>query len=172
MMLREAGIPTVFAGAAKVFASTTSGGVGAYTQGIRWEGGRLESARVWVPRLLVAMFKRRDPGLLTTVFDLLTLPLSASLGLLCVGSALGLVLASTGAVPRGSVIPWLVGLGALPIYFVLALVSARVPPRSYRALTAVPYFLGLKLRVYTRLLRGVESGWVRTQRPAEKRAQG
>jgi hypothetical protein len=51
---------------------------------------------------------------------------------------------------------------------VIALVSARQPLRSYLALAAVPYFFLLKLRVYVRLLQGFDSGWVRTQRPAEK----
>lgn len=172
MTLREAGIPTVFAGAAKVYASTTSGGLGAYTQGVRWEGGRFESTRVWTPRLLAAAFKRRDAGLLTTVLDLLMPPLAATFGVLLVGTSVGLALLLVHAIPAAPVIPWLVGLGAIPIYVVVALLSARVPLRSYVALAAVPYFMWLKVRVYAHLLSGAESAWVRTQRPAEKRAQG
>ncbi|HEY8952810.1 MAG TPA: glycosyltransferase family 2 protein, partial [Candidatus Dormibacteraeota bacterium] len=82
MILREAGIATAFAPAAKAYASTTSGGSGAYTQGIRWEGGRFRIMRAWIPRLLVTAIKRRDLGLLSTVVDLAMLPLSACFAVL------------------------------------------------------------------------------------------
>ena len=168
LTLREAGIATAFAPAAKVYASTTSGGSGAYTQGIRWEGGRFQMMATGIPRLLRAAVRRRDLRLLSTVLDVAMLPLSAALAALTLGAGAALLLLWLGVIPIWAVVPWLVGLLALPLYVVIALVSARQPLRSYLALAAVPYFFLLKLRVYLRLLQGFEPGWVRTQRPAEK----
>jgi cellulose synthase/poly-beta-1,6-N-acetylglucosamine synthase-like glycosyltransferase len=168
LTLREAGIATAFAPAAKVYASTTSGGSGAYTQGIRWEGGRFQMMATGIPRLLRAAARRRDLRLLSTVLDVAMLPLSAALAALTLGSGAALLVFWLGVIPIWPVVPWLVGLFALPLYVVIALVSARQPLRSYLALAAVPYFFLLKLRVYVRLLQGFDSGWVRTQRPAEK----
>lgn len=168
LTLREAGIATAFAPAAKVYASTTSGGSGAYTQGIRWEGGRFQMMATGIPRLLRAAVRRRDLRLLSTVLDVAMLPLSAALAALTLGVGGAVLLLWLGVIPIWAVVPWLVGLLALPLYVVVALVSARQPLRSYLALAAVPYFFLLKLRVYLRLLQGLDSGWVRTQRPAEK----
>ncbi len=168
MILREAGIATTFAPAAKAYASTTSGGSGAYTQGVRWEGGRFQNMRTWIPRLLVIAVKRRDLGLLSTVVDLAMLPLSACFAVLSLGGAAAVLLLWLGLIPSWSALPWLVGLAALPVYVLIAFVSARLSLRSYLALAAVPYFLLLKLRVYARLLSGFDSSWVRTERPAEK----
>jgi 1,2-diacylglycerol 3-beta-glucosyltransferase len=170
LILREAGIATAFAPAAKVFASTTSRGSGAYTQGIRWDGGRFQMMREWIPRLLAGVIKRRDIGLLSSLIDLAMLPLSASLVLLSLGATVALLLIWRGAIPFWPALPWLAGLAALPLYVLIAFISARLPLRSYLALMAVPYFLVLKLRVYARLIRGLDSGWVRTERPAEKAA--
>jgi cellulose synthase/poly-beta-1,6-N-acetylglucosamine synthase-like glycosyltransferase len=168
LTLREAGIATAFAPAAKVYASTTSGGSGAYTQGIRWEGGRFQMMRSGIPRLLRAAVRRRDLGLLSTVLDIAMLPLSAAFAVLSLGTAAALFLLWLGVIPLWPAIPWLVGLIAIPSYVVAALASARLPLRSYLALAALPYFFLLKLRVYVRLVHGFDSGWVRTQRPAEK----
>ncbi len=168
LTLQEAGIATAFAPAAKVYASTTSGGLGAYTQGIRWEGGRFQMMRSGIPRLLVAAVKRRDLRLLSTVVDTAMLPLSAALALLILGTSAALFFLWLGLIPLWPVLPWVVGLLALPSYVMIALVSAGLPLRTFVALAAVPYFFVLKLRVYTRLLRGLDSGWVRTERPAEK----
>jgi hypothetical protein len=172
MILREAGVPTYFAEAAKVYASPTSGGLGAYTQGVRWDRGRFETARTWVPRLVAAAIRRREPGLLTSVIDELMLPLSASVAVLLAGTVAGLVAIRLGLMSPVYLVPWLVGLVAVPFYVAVALLSARVPARALLAVAALPYFVWLKVRVYARLLTGAESGWVRTQRPAEKRAQG
>lgn len=168
LILLEAGIATAFAPSAKVYASTTSSGSGAYTQGIRWDGGRFLTMRTWIPRLLVTAVKRRDPGLLSTVADLAMLPLSADFALLSLGGAAATFLLWLGLIPFWAALPWLAGLAALPLYVQLAFVSARLSLRSYLALGAVPYFLLLKLRVYARILGGIDSSWVRTERPAEK----
>ena len=93
---------------------------------------------------------------------------SAALALLILGTSAALFFLWLGLIPLWPVLPWVVGLLALPSYVMIALVSAGLPLRTFVALAAVPYFFVLKLRVYTRLLRGLDSGWVRTERPAEK----
>ena len=167
LMLGEAGVPTVFAPRAKIYASTTASSAGAYTQGVRWEGGRFQLMRVWLPRMLRAAWRRRDAGLLATAVDEATLPLSASLALNLLGAAASVLLLSRKDIDVWAALPWLVGAASIPLYVVAALASARLPRRSYLALLTVPAFLFLKLRVYARLMRGFERTWVRTERPAE-----
>ena len=165
LMLREGGIATAYAPRAKVYASTTPSVTGAYTQGVRWDGGRFQLMRTWIPRLLRATVRRRDFGLLTTVVDAATLPLSVSLAVNILGLATAIVLVWRGAV--WAALPWVIGAASLPLYVGLAFLSARPSKRSYLALLTVPTFLLLKLRVYLRLMRGFERAWVRTERPTE-----
>ena len=167
LMLGEAGVPTVFAPRAKIYASTTASAAGAYTQGVRWDGGRFQLMRAWLPRLLGAAWRRRDAGLLATAVDEATLPLSASLALNFLGAAASVLLLARNDIAAWAALPWLVGAASLPLYVAAALASARLPRRSYVALLTVPAFLFLKLRVYARLIRGFERTWVRTERPAE-----
>lgn len=170
MILRRSGIATVFAPRAKVYASTTSSRSGAYTQGVRWDGGRFHMMKTWIPMLLAQAVRQHDFRLLSTLVDLAVPPLSTLMAVAVVGTAGSIALWKLALIPAWSVAPWLVALAAIPLYVLVSFLSARLPLRSYLALAAVPAFLLLKLRVYTRLMRGFETAWVRTERPADRLA--
>ncbi len=168
LTLAELGVHTRFALGAKVYAAPTKGGRGAYTQAVRWEGGRFRMMRVWIPRLISAAWTRRDGLLLSTALDVAMPPL----GLLCALAVLGAVASGSmvimGAIPPGAAIPWLLAVLALPAYVALGIATAGMRAPARKALAALPGFLWLKVRVYLGLVAGRHSNtWIRTQRPAE-----
>lgn len=168
--LLQAGLATAFAQRARVLAAATAGGQGAYTQSLRWDGGRITLARTWAPRLLARGLRQRDPLRLSTAWDLAMPPLGALVMAATGGSVVAVVLALMGIVGLPAAIPWLLAAIALPVYVAVGLASSHVPVQTYSALLLAPLFLARKLRVYARLLRGTGGAWVRTQRPAEARA--
>jgi cellulose synthase/poly-beta-1,6-N-acetylglucosamine synthase-like glycosyltransferase len=172
--LLNAGLPTTFAAKARVVAAPTEGGRGAYTQSLRWEGGRLALARSWLRPLLAAALRRRDPGILSVALDLAIPPLGMLVLAALAGSVLAVALSVSG-VTGGSwlfSISWLTALVALPTYVLVGLVSCRVPSATYAAFMLTPLFLLQKVRVYVHLLTGGPSQqqWVRTERRAETAA--
>jgi 1,2-diacylglycerol 3-beta-glucosyltransferase len=168
LSLLYAGLPTTFALRARVSAAPTPSRHGAYTQSLRWDGGRFALMQEWTLRLLALGARRRDMAMVMIAFDMAVPPLA----LLAVGAVLGclaaLILNATGIVPAVALTPWLAALVALPAYVLLGLASCRVPGSTYAAFLLAPWFIVRKLRVYARLLRGYDTGsWVRTQRAAE-----
>ncbi len=167
--LRVAGIRIGFAQNARVLAAATSGGRGAYTQGLRWEAGRFQIMRRWFWPLLRAIVVQRRFGLLELLFDLAVLPLGLVSILTVLGTSVGLALVSVHAIAFLAVVPWVVALISLPLYIVLGLTGAHAPASFYRALLLAPVFLARKLRIYARLLGGHDGAWVRTERSADSR---
>jgi 1,2-diacylglycerol 3-beta-glucosyltransferase len=168
LTLLVAGLPTTFARRARVMAAATAGEHGAYTQSLRWDGGRLALTRGWMLPLLSSGLKRRDPALLSVALDLAMPPLGALVIAVCAGSAVSAALAVAGVVDSTTMIPWLLAFVVLPAYLLVGLASCRVPPATFAAFLLAPWFLVRKLRVYAKILRGFDTrGWVRTQRPAE-----
>jgi hypothetical protein len=168
LSLLAAGVPTAFALRAVIMAAPTAGAHGAYTQSLRWDGGRLTLAREWMLPLLRAGLRRRSPVVLGVALDLAVPPLGALVMAAAAGSVVALAVAVTGVTGVWTAIPWLVALVALPGYLLVGLASCRVPAATYTAFLLTPWFLARKLRVYARLVRNHDAdGWVRTQRPAE-----
>jgi 1,2-diacylglycerol 3-beta-glucosyltransferase len=174
LSLLRAGLPTAFARRATVAAAPTAGGQGAYTQSLRWDGGRIALARAWTLPLLRQGMRRVDPTLLSAALDLAVPPLGALVMATAAGCLIAGGLAVGGLIPAWGLAPWLLALVALPGYLLVGLASCRVPAATYRAFLLTPWFLVRKLRVYLRLARGgMDTGrWVRTQRPSEAQAGG
>jgi cellulose synthase/poly-beta-1,6-N-acetylglucosamine synthase-like glycosyltransferase len=168
--LRVAGVRIAFAQNARVLAASTSGGRGAYTQGLRWEAGRFQMLQRWFWPLLRAMIAGRRLGLIELFYDLAVLPLGMVTVVSVLGTSLSLALFAAHLVAFWGVLPWAVALISLPLYIVIGLRGAHAPASFYRALFLAPAFMARKLRIWTRLLGGRGAGaWVRTERPAESR---
>lgn len=133
---------------------------GARTQNVRWERGRLEMVRRFVPRLLAEGLRRRSFMLFDAAIDQLIPPLSLLVG----GAAVAL---AGGALLGDSAIALLGGLSlvALTIYLAASLALARVPGRACLALLYAPGYVLWKIWLYVRVLAGRDrQGWVRTAR--------
>jgi 1,2-diacylglycerol 3-beta-glucosyltransferase len=137
---------------------------GARTQNERWERGRIELARRFVPRLLA--LARRDPSrrvaAVDEVLDHLVPPLSvlvAAVGATAMaGTAASIVVGGRRTRGWGLVV-------ALVVHVASGLVLAKAPMAVYRALLHAPSMVVWKLRLWGRmLLRPGREGWARTAR--------
>jgi exopolysaccharide biosynthesis WecB/TagA/CpsF family protein len=165
MHLAIAGVRPRFAQGALVSGPGPATRRGAVRQRLRWEGGRFYVVRTWLWMLFDAAIRRRDPGLLSTAFDLATPPL----GMLCIATAGGFVVSGAaviaGLAPVWATVPWVAALVAIPAFVVVGLRSAGAPAAVWRVVFRAPEFLMWKIGTYVRLLRGFDANrWERSDR--------
>ena len=169
------GIRVAFVPGAVVRAKMPVGAKAAVSQRARWEGGRSQVAKVWIPRLVRRFLAgaakgRPDGAAFDGVMELLIPPLG-NLGALALGAmALGWF---------GSWRVWVAGsagvaLAMVLLHFLIAQVLAKAPGVVYARLLTAPVYVAWKgwMFVRRRLTRGGKGeGWVRTTRQ-EKRGGG
>lgn len=192
MALILGGERVTFAPEAVIWAEMPETLAGAATQNVRWERGRLQMMRLYVPRLLKAAGSTvrhrhfsRTYLLLDAVMEHLIPPfsvLAALTGFCVLFSALGLALGSffpvTG-LPETAVVSlnnllsinfWL-GMGLIvgqAIYLLTGLYLVQAPKSVYLALARSPIFVVWKIWHYLRVLLGLDSNeWIRTTRNTE-----
>jgi cellulose synthase/poly-beta-1,6-N-acetylglucosamine synthase-like glycosyltransferase len=155
------GIRVAYAPAAVVEAEMPSTLEDAVTQNERWERGRIELARRYIPRLARATLTRSTGNRVATadaILDHLVPPLSV------LGTAVGAVSIASAAVSgRAGRRAGLVLCAALGAHVTSALVLAGAPASVYRSLVHAPGMVLWKVRLWVRMLAGPgEGGWVRT----------
>ena len=160
MALILGGHRVTFAPDAIVWAEMPSSLKAARTQNIRWERGRQEMVRHYVPRLLHAALVRRSFLLFDAAVEQIIPPFSlvaaASL-LLLIGA---LALQSIPAVLLGCFLM----LGQA-VYILVALCLSGAPTKVYQALLYAPVFIVWKVWLYLRVVIGLDrKGWTRTAR--------
>lgn len=158
------GVLVAYAPGAVVEAAMPTTLDGARTQNERWERGRIELARRFVPRLvaLAARDPRRRLAALDGTLDHLVPPFSV-----LVAGIGGVVVASTAVaglrrtrLTRGWWLVW-----ALLVHIGSGLVLSKAPLVVYRSLLHAPVLVTWKLRLWVRmLLRPGAEGWARTAR--------
>jgi 1,2-diacylglycerol 3-beta-glucosyltransferase len=150
----------MFAPDAVVWAEMPATLKAAQSQNARWERGRLQMVRQYVPRLLGAAARRRSLLLLDAAVEQIIPPLSV----VAAGSLLSVVLAALAGSPAAVVLSLFAMIG-LCVYVLAGLVLASVPRRVYQSLLYVPVFVLWKLGLYLRVLaRPGGEEWVRTAR--------
>jgi 1,2-diacylglycerol 3-beta-glucosyltransferase len=155
-----------FAPDAVVWAEMPETLAAARSQNVRWERGRLEMARNYVPRLLRLALSRRSFMLFDAAVEQLIPPFSVLIGasILCLLAALGLA-GLTGQWGSATVllaIGLVLGQG---IYTVAGLLLTGAPRQVYLSLLYAPAFVVWKIWLYVRVLLGMDrQGWVRTAR--------
>jgi 1,2-diacylglycerol 3-beta-glucosyltransferase len=162
MQLILAGERVTFAPEAVLYAEMPSTLRGAQTQNVRWERGRLEQVRRYVPQLMRIAFERRSFLLFDAAVEQLIPPFSV-----IIGGTLALLPAAIVTRARPATALGLALLAGEGVYSLTALVLARAPRSVYRALLYAPAFVAWKSWLYIRVLAGWDrSGWVRTARQA------
>lgn len=160
MELIQAGERAMFAPDAVVWAEMPHSMGAAQSQNERWEKGRMEMVRRFVPSLLRAALGRRSFLLFDAAVEQLIPPFSVVTGLSLLCLALALVLGAPGALALAAFIV----LGQA-VYIAVGLVLAGTPRQVYLALLFAPLFIVWKLWLYLRLLLGVKPrSWIRTAR--------
>jgi 1,2-diacylglycerol 3-beta-glucosyltransferase len=162
MELIRAGERAMFAPDAVVWAEMPDSLKASQTQNERWERGRMEMVRTYVPGLISEGLRRRSFLLLDAAIEQLIPPFSVVAGLSLVTLLAALLLRSPRAI--GLAVANIIGQ---IIYIFAGLALARAPRTVYQALLFTPAFILWKLWLYVRLLLGIKpGGWVRTARNA------
>lgn len=160
MALILAGERVTFAPDAVVWAEMPGTLAAAQTQNSRWERGRLDMVRRYVPHLLQHALAQRSFVLFDAAIEQLIPPFSivAILSVLCL--LIGLLLQSSILTLMSAFL--IVGQLA---YVLGGLLLSGAPRGVYRALLFAPLFVAWKMWLYLRVLAGLDrSGWVRTAR--------
>jgi 1,2-diacylglycerol 3-beta-glucosyltransferase len=165
LRLAESGYRVHYAGEASVLGEMTAGERAARSQRRRWEGGRLQLARTFLPRLIRRAW--RDRVALDLAIDLVVPPLSVLVFLVIVGASASSALATVD--PAGATPALLWGGSALALAG-YALRGWRLSGTGTRGLFgllfAVPY-VAWKLTLPLRGGRTPRAAWVRTTREGE-----
>jgi cellulose synthase/poly-beta-1,6-N-acetylglucosamine synthase-like glycosyltransferase len=165
LALRLAGVKTVYARGARINTPSPTTETGAYTQSLRWDGGRFALIRSWLRPMVATMLRRHDWSLADMVIDLAVPPLGALACATVLGTVLSVLLLMSGLVAIWVGVLWAACAIGLAAGVVLGLVAAKAPASAYLALLLAPRFLLRKLGIYARLLRGFDPyRWVRTER--------
>jgi cellulose synthase/poly-beta-1,6-N-acetylglucosamine synthase-like glycosyltransferase len=160
MELILAGERAFFAPDAVVWAEMPDSLTSAQSQNERWEQGRMEMVRRFVPTLLGAGLRQRKFLLFDAAVEQLIPPFSVltGAGSACLLAALALRNRTGIALAAAIVV-------GQTVYVFSGLVLARAPWSLYRALLFTPGFVTWKIWLYLRLLAGVKpQNWIRTTR--------
>ncbi|MEZ4681168.1 MAG: glycosyltransferase family 2 protein [Caldilineaceae bacterium] len=167
MTLIMNGIRVFFAPDAIVWAEMPETLRNSHTQNVRWEQGRLEMARHFIPRLFWAALRpwrhggaRQSIVLFDAMMELVVPPF-AVLAALSVLYAVGALWLGPGGARWLAVYLLLVQL----CYVVSGLVLTGAPRKVYLAFLYLPVFMAWKIWLYVRVLLKLEQqGWVRAVR--------
>lgn len=136
----------------------------AQTQNVRWESGRLQAARTYIPLLLRRLAPRRPFLALDAVMEHLIPPTAV----VFLGVALCLVLGGLSAGLAGAwVLLWAAAaiFAALLIYLACGLILVRAPFKVWMSFLYAPIYAVWKFVLMIQILLGKRrQGWVRTQR--------
>lgn len=171
------GTKVVFAPAATVEAEMPTTTEASQTQHERWERGRLEMARQFVPRLARAAVAGGPAGRLAyadAAIDQLVPPFSlvAASTVGAVGSAALGALVSPGRATRRRLLVALAAAAVHTGYVLYGLRLVRAPRQVYRSLLAAPRLVLWKIGLWLRMVgRGDDVAWVRTARNATTAAE-
>ena len=160
MDLIRAGERAMFAPDAVVWAEMPDSLKASQTQNERWERGRMEMIRTYVPGLIREGLRQRNFLLLDAAIEQLIPPFSVVAGLSIIALLSALLLRSPRAIAQAVAII----IGQM-IYILAGLFLARAPRTVYQALLFAPAFMLWKIWLYVRMLLGIKpGGWVRTAR--------
>ncbi|MCB9432391.1 MAG: glycosyltransferase family 2 protein [Ardenticatenaceae bacterium] len=146
------------------------------TQNVRWEQGRLEMAKLYVPQLLKKGWQGGRNGRFFTLFDAAMEHIIPPFSILTGLSILALAASAASYIaqrlfPNGSnlgFISLLLGISTLfgqVIYLLAGLRMVNAPSSVYKTLLYAPVFIIWKIGQYIKILLGKNrQGWVRTAR--------
>ena len=185
MALILGGERVTFAHDAVVWAEMPGTLADARTQNVRWERGRMEMVRGYVPRLLREAGRALRAGrgrraflLCDAAMEQIIPPFSILAGATVLGLLLSIILGGahalangrpawlmSGAAAQAGIVLALALLAGQAAYTLIGLALAQAPRRVYLALLAAPALVIWKVWLYIRVLLGLDrQGWVRTKR--------
>jgi cellulose synthase/poly-beta-1,6-N-acetylglucosamine synthase-like glycosyltransferase len=160
MTLILAGERVTFAPDAVVWAEMPDSLKASQTQNERWERGRMDIIKSYVPNLIREGLRRRSFLLLDAAIEQLIPPFAVVAGLSVIVLLSSLLLANRFAAVLAAAI-----VAGQAIYLLAGLSLARAPLCVYKSLLFAPFYVAWKLLLYGRLLLGIKPrDWLRTAR--------
>jgi hypothetical protein len=150
--------------AAKVFGEMPASSVASRSQRERWESGRWQLARKYVPDLIRRGLRKKDPLLLDLALDLIIPPLTWLTCIALGGTMLALAGAARLGLPSTVIYPWLAALAGLGIHVARGIQLSGGGARAVLDLLLVPAYAVWKLTLLLRPERRNPDEWVRTAR--------
>ncbi len=134
------------------------------TQNARWERGRVQMLKQYVPTLLKQALAKRSFIMFDAAMEQLIPPTSVLAFLIVVCLAGGIVLGSAPGTALGLAL-----LAGLIVYILAGLLLARAPAKVYLAMIYAPFLMLWKVWLYIKVvINPNKTGWVRTQRNEKK----
>ena len=137
------------------------------TQNERWEGGRIDLTRQYVPRLVrsaATRHARRRFTKLDTAVDLVLPPFSVLVAATAASTAIALGGARSGRLGRVIVGIGIANVVAQAVHVLSALWMVRAPAAVYRALATAPSAVAWKVALWARGFGRTDDSWIRTTR--------
>jgi cellulose synthase/poly-beta-1,6-N-acetylglucosamine synthase-like glycosyltransferase len=181
MILLLQGYRVAFAPDAVIWGEMPGSLADSQSQHTRWEKGRLDMARIYIPKLVTAFFKalrkrefRYSFQLFDAVMEHIIPPLSILASLVLMGflASLSIFILQT-AQPLGwsqflSRLNVIISAGlilGLLVYLIIGLLLVKAPKKVYFSFAYAPILVGWKVLNYVRVLfRREQLTWVRTKR--------
>jgi Glycosyl transferase family group 2 len=173
LLVRD-GIVVTYVPGARLVAEMPVSYDAALSQNERWERGRLDIMRRYVPRLATIIVRARGRRRIVyadAILDLVLPPVSVLAALQLIGltvDAAATLLRRPGAGVRTAI--GVTGLAVLIGHVLAGLLSVRAPASVYRSLAAAPRMIAWKSIIWARGLspRRHQVTWQRTQRNADR----
>jgi hypothetical protein len=155
----------IYAGEASVAALMPSGSTDSRSQRERWELGRRDLTRKYLPKLLRESFKRRDFVLFDLAMDLAVPPLTPLAVVIAGGTMSSLVAVWLGVAGASlSLVFWLGALACVLFYIARGLVLTGRGMAALRDLCWAPVYGIWKLTLAIRPGAASRGEWIRTTR--------
>lgn len=165
MVLLLKGLRIDFAPEAEVLAQMPIEAANAETQRSRWEIGRFQIIRSYMPRFLYKAISKRSPAYFDVFVELLTPPFVNMMFMIAMIFVTGSVLWLFSFLPAIHLMMW----GGLLLtgfsYLFIGLYVGGADKALYKSLLRLPFYIFWKLKVYVLALKkGKEVKWIRTER--------
>ncbi|NJM57091.1 MAG: glycosyltransferase [Synechococcales cyanobacterium RU_4_20] len=158
-----AGYAPLFCAEAEVTAVLPRSSSAVASQRKRWEHGRFQVMRWYLPLLLTAAVQQRRLGPLALAIDLCVLPLSLLVILVVAALAVALTLASLSGFGLSAGLGSL-ALAALSLAILLSWVKFGRQDLPVRQFALIPLFILWKLPIYLTFFLKPQQKWIRTER--------
>lgn len=165
LVLLLRGISIDFAPEAVVYAQMPTKASNAESQRSRWEIGRFQIIRSYMPKFLYKAIVKGSPAYFDVFIELITPPfVNMMFMVMCIFSA-GFILWLLALLPAVHLLMWGLLLTTGFLYLFIGLYVGGADKALYKSLLRLPLYIFWKLKVYiTALKRGSEKKWIRTER--------
>jgi len=161
------GIRVAYLGDAEVRAEMVTSGAASESQRKRWEQGRSQMLRQFLPRLVSRGIAERDWILLDLACDMLVPPLATVAGYTAVGVAGATTAVATGLAAPLVLAPWILSVAGLSAYVGSGIALSGRGLAVMADLVHVPKYVLWKMTLPIRGRRKSSGEWIRTARKGE-----